>query len=57
MESQPHNPEFRINPENIQPCFKWRLLTSHLIFRVPTLPPPPPIELGGTIGGEAGITT
>ena len=25
MESQPQNPEFRINPENFNPCMKSRL--------------------------------
>ena len=24
MESQPQNPEFRINPENVRPCH-WKL--------------------------------
>ena len=23
MESQPQNPEFRINPENFHPCMCW----------------------------------
>ena len=23
MESQPQNPEFRINPENVHPCFSY----------------------------------
>ena len=27
MESQPQNPEFRINPENFHPCY----LTTHLL--------------------------
>ena len=26
MESQPQNPEFRINPENFHPCRQWEIL-------------------------------
>ena len=25
MESQPQNPEFRINPENFHPCRQWEI--------------------------------
>ena len=36
MESQPQNPEFRINPENFHPCTIWTFniqwLTSYLVF-------------------------
>ena len=28
MESQPQNPEFRINPENFHPCFMSHVSTS-----------------------------
>ena len=31
MESQPQNPEFRINPENFHPC-KLTFMTSVLLF-------------------------
>ena len=30
MESQPHNPEFRINPENFHPCKRVAFTQSHL---------------------------
>ena len=29
MESQPQNPEFKINPENLHPC-NWCLIYSYL---------------------------
>ena len=38
MESQPQNPEFRINPENFHPCDVkqedkyWALITQNMIF-------------------------
>ena len=36
MESQPHNPEFRNNPENVLPCIScmvngWILISQHLL--------------------------
>ena len=34
MESQPQNPEFRINPENFHPCAYWVILQAfcHLLI-------------------------
>ena len=35
MESQPQNPEFRINPENIHPCINfYKMLKYRVKFRV-----------------------
>ena len=34
MESQPQNPEFRVNPENFHPCYKLKLLQSLLLLNV-----------------------
>ena len=31
MESQPQNPEFRINPENFHPCITCTLCTTLLV--------------------------
>ena len=28
MESQPQNPEFRINPENFHPCIGWSVIVA-----------------------------
>ena len=30
MESQPQNPEFRINPENFHPCYYARVKVKNL---------------------------
>ena len=31
MESQPQNPEFRINPENFHPCISWIFLFNQRV--------------------------
>ena len=35
MESQPQNPEFRINPENFHPCrLKWKLYQLIICLKI-----------------------
>ena len=36
MESQPHNPEFRINPENFHPCISTKFALV-IDFKMPTI--------------------
>ena len=31
MESQPQNPEFRINPETLHPCYDFQLFHKTLV--------------------------
>ena len=38
MESQPQNPEFRINPENFHPCVLRLLLPPYYLKQFITLP-------------------
>ena len=44
MESQPKNPEFRINPENFHPCFQkmvvpYSFVSFQGVVGVPVTPP------------------
>ena len=42
MESQPHNPEFRINPEYFHPCFQQCGILTSVDSDEPV---PPPFKL------------
>ena len=43
MESQPQNPEFRINPENVHPCIQKTVFPySYVSFQGGWVPVPPP---------------
>ena len=43
MESQPQNPEFRINPENFHPCIQKTVVPySYVSFQGGGGPVPPP---------------
>ena len=39
MESQPQNPEFRINPENFHPSFQQCGILTSVYSEEPVLPP------------------
>ena len=42
MESQPQNPEFRINPENFHPCIQKTVVPYSFEFPGWGVPVPPP---------------
>ena len=42
MESQPQNPEFRINPENFHPCIQKTVVPYSFVISRVGVPVPPP---------------